>query len=114
MIQTRTLGTMTILELHGALNAGGADSGLRTAVRLALDGGALAVILNLQDVAAVDSSGIAQLASAHMTTANHGGRVKLCCLSRKLKDVFIITRLNTVFDAYDTEADAIASANARM
>jgi len=109
MIKTRTLGTMAILEVHGALDASGADPGLRKAVRVALESGAQAVILNLRDVPAVDSSGIAQLASAHMTTANHGARVKLCCLSQKLKDVFVITRLNTVFEAYDTEADAIAS-----
>ena len=109
MIKTRTLGTTTILELHGALTASEGDPGLRKAVRLALDNGTRTVILNLQDVPAVDSSGVANLASAHLTSANHGAQLKLCGLSQKLKDVFVITRLNTVFDAYQTEADAIAS-----
>ena len=44
-----------------------------------------------------------------MTVASRGGRLKICNLSKKLKDIFVITRLNTVFDTYDTEADAIAS-----
>jgi anti-sigma B factor antagonist len=110
MIATRTLGTIAILDLHGALEAGLADAGLRTAIRIALDAGARTVILNLHDVIAIDSSGIAALASGHLTAANRGGRLKLCGLSQKLKSVFVITRLNAVFDTYDTEADAIASA----
>jgi len=60
-------------------------------------------------VSAIDSSGIADLASSHMTIRSCGGRLKICNLSKKLKDIFVITRLNTVFDTYDTEADAIAS-----
>jgi anti-sigma B factor antagonist len=60
-------------------------------------------------VSAIDSSGIADLASSHMTVAGRDGRLKICNLSKKLKDIFVITRLNTVFDTYDTEADAIAS-----
>lgn len=110
MIKTRFVGTITVLDVHGALAAGQADAGLRKAIRLAFENGARTVILNLQDVAAIDSSGVAALASGHMTAANRGGRLKLCNLSQKLKDVFVIMRLHTVFDAYDTEADAIASA----
>ena len=110
MITTRTLGTIAILDVHGALAAGEGHPHLRPAISLALDNGARTVILNLQDVAAIDSSGVSQLASGHMTAVNSGGRLKLCNLSQKLKDVFIITRLHRVFDAYDTEADAIASA----
>jgi len=108
MIATRTLGTIAILDLHGALEAGQADAGLRAAIRVALDAGARTVILNLHDVIAIDSSGIAALASGHLTAANRGGGLKLCGLSQKLKSVFVITRLNAVFDTYDTEADAIA------
>jgi anti-sigma B factor antagonist len=66
-------------------------------------------VINLQHVSAIDSSGIADLASSHMTVESRGGRLKICNLSKKLKDIFVITRLNTVFDTYDTEADAIAS-----
>ena len=111
MIKTRTLDTMTILDVHGALAAGPEDAALRTAVRLAFGAGARTVILNMQDVASIDSSGVAALASGHMTAANCGGRLKLCNLTQKLKDVFVIMRLHTVFESYDTEAEAIASVN---
>jgi anti-sigma B factor antagonist len=95
--------------VRGALTSAEGDPGLRLAIRLALDEGARAVVINLQDVSAIDSSGIADLASSHMALASRDGRLKICNLSKKLKDIFVITRLNSVFDTYDTEADAIAS-----
>ena len=61
----------------------------------------------------IDSSGVAALASGHMTATNRGGQLKLCNLTQKLKDVFVIMRLHTVFDSYETEAEAIASARTR-
>jgi anti-sigma B factor antagonist len=109
MIQTRAVDTITILDLHGPLVAGQEDAALRTAIRLAFDTGARTVILNMADVPSVDSSGVAALASGHMTATNRDGHLKLCNLTQKLKDVFLIMRLNTVFDSYASEAEAIAS-----
>src|SRR3978361_263769 len=109
MITTRPLDAITILDLHGPLVNGSADAALRKAIRLAFDTGASAVILNMMDVPGIDSSGVAALASGHMTATNHGGHLKLCNLTQKLKDVFVIMRLHTVFECYGTEAEAIAS-----
>jgi anti-sigma B factor antagonist len=109
MIKVRTLDAITILDLHGPLAAGQEDAALRKAIRVAFEGGATTVILNMAGVAAIDSSGVAALASGHMTAANRGGRLKLSNLTQKLRDVFVIMRLHTVFESYDTEAEAIAS-----
>jgi anti-sigma B factor antagonist len=109
MIQTRVVDTTTILDLQGPLVAGQEDAALRKAIRLAFDGGARTVILNMADVPGIDSSGVAALASGHMTATNRDGHLKLCNLTQKLKDVFLVMRLNTVFDSYATEAEAIAS-----
>ena len=111
MITIRTLDAITILDVHGPLAAGQEDAALRKAIRDAFDAGATTVVLNMAEVPSIDSSGVAALASGHMTAANRGGRLKLCCLTQKLKDVFVIMRLHTVFESYATEADAIASAN---
>jgi anti-sigma B factor antagonist len=110
MITSRTLDAVTILDLNGPLAAGPEDTALRKAVREAFEAGARTVVLNMRDVPSIDSSGVAALASGHMTAANRGGHLKLCNLTQKLKDVFTIMRLNTVFESYDTEEQAIASA----
>ena len=111
MINTRTVDGITILDLHGPLGAGEGDAAVRQAVRLAFERGAMTVILNMREVPSIDSSGVATLASGHMTAANHGGQLKLCNLTRKLKDVLVIMRLHSIFHAYETEADAVASVN---
>ena len=112
MLTTRTLDAITIIELHGPLGAGQDDAALRQAIRVAFERSATTVILNMREVSSIDSSGVAALASGHMTAANRGGQLKLCNLTQKLKDVFVIMRIDTIFESYDTEAEAIASVTA--
>jgi len=108
-IQARVEGTVTILRITGTLTANVGERGLREAIRAAVDSGSRTVVVNLLDATAIDSSGVSDLASGHMLVTKHGGALKLCCLSKKLKDVFVITRLNTVFELFETEAEALAS-----
>jgi anti-sigma B factor antagonist len=108
MINTRIEDTITFLDLHGPL-VSGEDASLRKAIRLAFDNGARTVILNMQDVPGIDSSGVAALASGHMTATNRSGQLKLCDLNQKLRDVFSVMRLDVIFDWYETEDAAIAS-----
>jgi anti-sigma B factor antagonist len=107
-IETRAAGTATVMVLHGGLTSNEADPSLRAAVRAAVEGGARHIILNLQDVSDIDSFGVAVLASTHMSAVSRGGRLMISNLSRKLQHLFAITRLNTVFEIYETEADAVA------
>ena len=44
------------------------------------------------------------------TTNTRGGTLRLCCLSKKLKHIFAITRLEDVFAIDASEADAVAAA----
>ena len=111
-IETRVAGTAIVMAVHGALISNEADPSLRPAVRAAVEGGARHIILNLQDVPDIDSFGVAVLASTHMSAVNRGSRVMLSNLSRKLQHLFAITRLNTVFEIYETEEDAVADCRA--
>jgi len=111
MITSRTSNAIIILDLHGPLVAG-EDAAVRKAVRSAFENGARTVILNMEAVPSIDSSGVAALASGHMTATNHSGQLKLCSLNQKLRDVFTIMRLDVIFDWYDTEVAAIASVTA--
>lgn len=88
------------------------DRALRRAIRTALEGGARAIVVNLQGVTVVDSSGVADLATSQTAVTKFGGRLTLCHLSQKLKDIFVITRLDKVFEQYETEAEAIAALTA--
>jgi len=65
--------------------------------------------LNLAGVGYIDSSGIGELVSSYTTIKNVEGQLKLLSLTQKLQDLLTITKLLTVFDVYDTEAEALSS-----
>ena len=64
---------------------------------------------NLGGVTYIDSSGIGELASAYTSVARTGGSIKLLNLTKRVKDLLIITKLLTVFDSFDSEPDALRS-----
>ena len=61
------------------------------------------------DVNYIDSSGLGELVAAYTTAKNQGAELKLLKLTRKVHDLLQLTKLYTVFDVYDEEADALAS-----
>jgi anti-sigma B factor antagonist len=66
-------------------------------------------LLNLSEVSYIDSSGIGEMVSGFTTVTNNGGQLKLVGLSKRVKDLLQITKLYTVFEAFDDEADAVRS-----
>ena len=108
-IKERPAGDVTILDLSGKITIGEGSVQLREAVRNLLDQNKKKILLNLGDVSYVDSSGIGELVSSYTTTNNAGGQLKLLNLTKKIKDLLMITKLLTVFQTYDNEAEAVAS-----
>ena len=58
-------------------------------------------------VAYIDSAGLGELVNAYTTVKKQGGALKLVGVTKKLKDLLVITKLSTVFDSFDTEAAAL-------
>jgi anti-sigma B factor antagonist len=67
------------------------------------------VILHLGGIDFIDSSGLGLLVRYAARTRHAGGRVRLCAMSAKVAEVLRITKLETVFDTYASEADAVAA-----
>lgn len=103
------VGGVTILAVRGKITIGMGDIELRNAVEQALDMRTDKLILNLSGVTAIDSSGVGELVSAYTTTSNRGCRLKLCELPLKVTDVLTITQLITIFEVYNSEAEAVES-----
>lgn len=107
--KTRTSGDVTIIDLSGKITVGDGDVELRDAVTGAMDSGASKLILNLESVTAIDSAGVGELVSSYTMATNRGVKLKLMCLPAKVRDILHITQLITIFEVYDTEAEAIDS-----
>ena len=108
-IRERTVDDVTILEMTGKITIGDGSVQLRDAVSRLLDAGRNRIILNLGGVTYVDSSGIGELVSRFTTTKNSGGKLKLLNLTKKIKDLLMITKLLTVFEIYEDEQTALES-----
>jgi anti-sigma B factor antagonist len=63
----------------------------------------------LAGVKNVDSSGIGELIANYTTISRDGGQLKLLNLTEKIQNLLVITKLLTVFDSYDDEAEALNS-----
>jgi anti-sigma B factor antagonist len=107
-VKQRQVDSTTIIDLEGKLTLESRDA-LQNAVEAALSAGARNILLNMKSVTAIDSSGVGALVGSYTTAANRGARVKLSSLSDRINDVLTITQLITVFDTYDSEAEALRS-----
>ena len=108
-MKERQAGDVTVLDMDGKITIGDGSVALRSAVKRLLEEGKKKVLLNLAGVGYIDSSGIGELVSSYTSINNASGQLKLLNLTQKLQDLLTITKLLTVFDVYDSEADALNS-----
>jgi anti-sigma B factor antagonist len=108
-INERQAGDVTVLDMSGKITIGEGSVALRTAIRRLLEEGKKRILLNLAGVSYIDSSGIGELVSSYTAISNAGGQLKLLNLTQKLRDLLTITKLLTVFDVYESEAEALNS-----
>ncbi len=109
-INERQAGDVTVLDLSGKITIGEGSVALRAAIRRLLEEGKKRILLNLAGVSYVDSSGIGELVSSYTAIGKEeGGQLKLLNLTQKIRDLLTITKLLTVFDVYDSEAEALNS-----
>ena len=108
-INERQAGDVTVLDMRGKITIGEGSVALRTAIRRVLEEGKRRILLNLAGVGYIDSSGIGELVSSYTAINKDGGQLKLLNLTQKLQDLLAITKLLTVFDVYESEAEALNS-----
>ncbi|HKZ03610.1 MAG TPA: STAS domain-containing protein [Pyrinomonadaceae bacterium] len=108
-VKERQAGDVTILDMSGAVRIGQGSVALRDSVRTLVEGGKKRILLNLGGVNYIDSSGIGELIANFTTVSREGGQLKLLNLTDKIQNLLVITKLLTVFDSYDNEAEALNS-----
>ena len=109
-IEQRSSGDVAIVGISGDITLSkGGDVLLKDKIQSLLQQGHRKIVLDLGNVSYVDSAGLGQLVQVYATTSHLGGSLKLLNLTKRLRDLLVLTKLLTVFDAYDSESDAIAS-----
>lgn len=109
-ISERAVGDVVIVDVSGKITLGdGGDAMLKDKMRSLIQQGQKKVLLNLGEVSYVDSAGLGEIVQAYATVTKSGGALKLMNTTKRIKDLLSITKLLTVFDTYDSEAEAVTS-----
>lgn len=108
-ITKRTVGDVTILDLGGKLTIGKGDVVLRDALLEEMNHGVKNVILNLDKVTTIDSSGLGELIRCKVTATSSNATVKLLHVNIKARKLLTMAQLVGVFEMFDDEALAVES-----
>lgn len=108
-IGKRKKGDVVILDLQGNLTIGVNETSFKEMVSDLLSRNYNKVIVNLQNVDLIDSSGVGALVKSYTTITQSGGRLKLLQPNKMVRHTLKITGLLGIFETYDEEGTAIAS-----
>jgi anti-sigma B factor antagonist len=106
---TRQVGGVTIVDISGRIELGEGSAALRDLISDLLSKGRNKILLNLGDVDYIDSNGLGTLVRAFTSVRKQEGELKLLKLTNKVQDLMQITRLYTVFDIMNDEAEGVKS-----
>jgi anti-sigma B factor antagonist len=100
---------IVLLEPKGNFIGGDETDDLRDTIKKFSDEGNLKLVIDLGDVLYLNSTALGVLISAHTNYTKREGKIKLCQLNKNLENLFVITKLSLIFDAYHTKEEAINS-----
>jgi len=109
VLNARRLDDVVILDLSGRITMGEGTLIIRENIQKLLNAGDRKFLLNLADVDYIDSSGLGELVTSFTPVRNQSGQLKLLNLTRRVQDLLQITKLLTVFEAFDDETEALKS-----
>lgn len=115
-IHERAIGDVSVLDISGrmVLSERASDSLFRNTIDDLLSIGRRQLVVNLSRVSQVDTSGLTALVTAHLTASKSGGAIKLVSPTRRVRDLLGVTRLNTLFEVFDDEEQAVESFSGRQ
>ena len=109
-ISERKIGDVVVVDVSGKITLGeGGDAVLKDKMRSLVQQGQTTRLLNLGEVSYVDSAGLGEIVQSYATVNKNGGTLKLLNVTKRIKDLLSITKLLTVFETYDSEAEAVTS-----
>jgi anti-sigma B factor antagonist len=100
---------VTILDMKGRVTVGPEATALREAVAAVIAAGLRNLVLNLEQVDFIDSTGLGALVMCSTSMRKAGGTVKLLNLTRRNIELLVMTKLATVFEIFTDEQDAVNS-----
>ena len=108
-IKERKRDGVVILEMSGKLMGGPDAEAFDEILKVLIHGGSKNVIVSMEKVKWVNSTGLGILISGYTTLKKSGGQLKLLRVSDRIESIFIVSKLFTVFESYEDEDEAVQS-----
>ena len=108
---TREVDNVTVVDFFG--RAADTDGLLRDTMAQLLGKGHRRIIFNFAELEYLDSTALGELVACQLRAIRSGASLKLANAGRHITDLLMLTRLITVFDAYDSLDAALTSYNDR-
>jgi anti-sigma B factor antagonist len=105
----RRLKGVALVHVTGQITSLDTWGQLKEAVASLVRDGERNIVLNLSQLSFVDSSFIGELVASSLVIARAGGVLRLASPSRRVQELLLITRLGSIFESHETDAEAIAS-----
>jgi anti-sigma B factor antagonist len=100
---------IVILSPKGNFVGGDETDDLKATIRKYSDADNKKLVINLGEVLYLNSTALGVLIAAHANYTKRQGKIVLCQLNKNLENLFVITKLSLIFDAYATEEESVAS-----
>lgn len=108
-VTDREVKGVTVLEPRGKIMGGPDASLLHDKFYELVEKGKKKVIVDLAQVDWMNSTGLGILIGGYTTMRNNKGELKLANVTDKIQSLLTITKLVSVFEAYDSVEEAVAS-----
>jgi anti-sigma B factor antagonist len=108
----RRVGDVNIIDLAGRITLGEGSGLVRNSIKDLVNSGQKNILVNLKEATYIDSAGLGELVGAYATVTNMSGSIKLLHPQSKVHDLLQVTKLYTVFIAFDDESEALRSFSA--
>ncbi len=108
-LSTRKAGEVVIIDIEGKILFGEGDVEIKKTVDDLIIKGVKNILLNLDKVPYLDSSGLGEIIRCFTALRRNGGSLKLLSPNRRIVDLLKMTSLLNVFDWFNDEPSALAS-----
>ena len=108
-IQQREREGIVIFQCHGRLISGEESELFHKEIKATLEAGKPNIILDLEKVDYIDSTGLGELVACYSAAQEKQGAMKLMKLNDRNMELLVITKLTTLFELFNDEQDAVNS-----
>lgn len=108
-MEIRRSGEVVVMRPEGRIALGQNETTMRDRLKELLENGEKKIVLDLGDVTFMDSTGLAELITAHVTAERYDAEIKLASVGRNISKLLDITKLVYVFGIFDSSEAAVRS-----